>query len=411
MATIVYSGLGIAGDWSDPDNWNGGEAPGTADLAQITNGTSNTFGGDISVNSIMIINGGTDTFTGSVTTAGAGSCQGLMVCVGSTMVFVPGSSLTDGGVFLVGVDAAGGFIADGTSALATTIESDTATIGAQDTGVGTVTIDDASWTTAKSLIVGKAGTGTLNVLDGGAVTVGGSFAMALENGSTGTVTLSSGGLLTVDGAASIGGGDASKPLGAGTLTVDAGSTFDVKDSMAAGYGATLDLAGGTVSAGDTSGHLSISAGGKVVGDGTLTTRAGGWISDSGIIAATGGTLTIDASVAGTGKILVGDDSTVAITGKALLTAKFDFIGADSTLSLAHGAIVKSSLTGFTFSDHIEMAGIDKAVWDGAKQTLVLSDAGKAVDALHLVGSYAADVFTVTQSGGIGVITLHAASTP
>jgi T5SS/PEP-CTERM-associated repeat protein len=320
MATMTFTGGGVAGNWADPKNWKGGVAPGTKDLAQIIGGASSTVNGAVSVNAIMIINGGTDTFTGSVTTAGVGNCQGFMVCVGSTAVFAAGSSLSDGGVLQIGVGGVGGFVADGSTTRATTIHSKTSTIGKLAAGVGTVTIDRATWTTDGAMLVGALGTGTLNVLDSGHVTVGGNFAMGFETGAVGHATLTSGGMITVAGGASIGGGDAAAPLGTATLTVNAGSTFDVQNWMSVSDGSTVTLAGGTVSAGDKTGGLTIQAGGQLIGHGTVVARAGAWINDSGSIEAKGGVLQIDAKVTGQGIIQIDANSTVAITGASLMTS-------------------------------------------------------------------------------------------
>jgi T5SS/PEP-CTERM-associated repeat protein len=406
MATIVYTGGGIVGDWADPKNWKGDKAPGPADNVQILGGASMPVNGTISANAIMIIDGGTDTFTGAVKTAGIGNCQGFMVCVGSTAVFAAGSSLTDGGVFQIGVGGIGGFVANGTSALATTIHSNTGTIGKLAAGVGTVTLNDASWATTNSLVVGAFGTGTLNVESGSHVTVGTNFAMGFETGAMGTATLSAGAVITVDGGASIGGGDSAAPLGNGALDVGAGSTFDVQNWMRVSGGSTVNLAGGTVSAGDKTGGLTVEAGGQVTGAGTITLRTGAWVTDDGTIEAKGGVLHINASVTGQGAIQIDANSTVAISGKSLLLPSLSFSGAGATVVLATAATVNSTITGFTFGDQIEMAGIDKAVWSSTTQTLKLSDAGKTVDSLHLTGSYATDVFSVAQTGSLGVITLH-----
>jgi T5SS/PEP-CTERM-associated repeat protein len=408
MAKTTYIGAGIAGDWADPANWKSDIAPGVTDNVQILNGASMAINGTVSVNAIMIINGGTDTFTGSVSTAGVGNCQGFMVCVGSTAVLAPGASLNDGGVFQIGVGGVGGFIANGTTAAATTVHSLTGTIGKLAAGVGTVTINDADWTTKDSLVVGALGVGTLDVQSGGQVTVGTNLAMGLETGAVGNATLSSGGMMTVDGSASIGGGDKASPLGTATLTVDPGSTFDVHGGMSVSDGSKVILNGGTVSVGDHSGSLMVQPGGQIIGHGTLAGRTGAWINDSGTIEASGGTLTINASMTGQGAILIDANSTAAITGKSLLMPRITFSGANATLSLANAANVNSDISGFTVGDQIDMPGIDKAVWNSLTQTLQLSDAGHVVDTLHLSGSYGSDIFSVAHTGTLGVITMHTA---
>ncbi len=84
-------------------------------------------------------------------------------------------------------------------------------------------------------------------------------------------------------------------------------------------------------------------------------------------------------------------------------------GTGETLSLSSGADVKSIISGFRIGDQIEIGGIDNAVWSSSTDMLTLSDAGKTVGTLHFAGNYSNDVFSVTHTGSLGVITLHTAS--
>ena len=465
-----------------------------------------------------------------------------MVCVGSTVVFAPGSSLHDGGdaaslngggVLQVGVGGVGTLIATGTAALATTINSNNATIGVRAAGAGTVTINDATWTTNFYLTIGALGTGTLNVEAGGKIALGTSlwvgenagsagtlnvasgglvstgtdlyvscaagasgavtlssgaamtvagdaaigsgtvtspqgtgrltvdagatfqvgnrlsvnggatvhvaggtvsagslyvgmtgagslnvdagshveiskfFTMGSEPGAAGTATLFSGSTVTVNGSASIGAGNAASPSGTGSLTVDGTSTFTAQGSLSVANGSSIDLAGGTVSAAMASGNVTVEAGGQISGYGTLATRDGGSLIDNGEIVAAGGTLELDAKLTGTGSVIINPDSTVAITGASLLMPTLTFMsGTNETLSLAAAAKVQSTISGFSIGDQIEMAGINSAVWSSTADTLTLGAAGKTVSTLHLAGNYSGDVFSLTHTAGLGVITLH-----
>jgi deoxyribose-phosphate aldolase len=82
-----------------------------------------------------------------------------------------------------------------------------------------------------------------------------------------------------------------------------------------------------------------------------------------------------------------------------------FIGAGGTLALAHGATVTAPIAGFAIGDIISMAGVDAISFKASTGVLTLSDAGTTVTKLHLAGSFAGDVFGVSQSGGVGVISL------
>jgi fibronectin-binding autotransporter adhesin len=362
VATINYSGGGIAGDWADPNNWAGGKVPAITDKALVLGGTSMTVGGPVSVNAIMVIEGGTDTFTGAVTTAGVGNCEGLMVCVGSTVVFAPGSSLKDGGdaasfpgggVLQVGVGGIGNFVADGSSTLATTITSNDGTIGKLAAGIGTVTLNDSSWTTAEVLQVGLAGQGTLNVESGGKVTVGSSLVAGDETGSVGTLNVASGGQVKVADSLIVGG--------------ETGST------------GTLDVAGGTVSAAtldvsiygtgtlnvDAGSHINVAShfeiGSNVRGVGTATLFSGSTVTVAGsasIGSETMGsplgtaTLTIEGTSSFTAQnfLAVSDGSTVAMAGGMLsagLTTGNVGVAAGSQIA-GYGTL--ATRTGGTFMD-------------------------------------------------------------
>jgi fibronectin-binding autotransporter adhesin len=220
------------------------------------------------------------------------------------------------------------------------------------------------------------------------------------------VTLTSGRRLTVGSFARIGDAGAHSS-GSATVAVDTGSVFDVKQSLCVFSGGTVALNGGSVSGADTSGTVDVAAGGSISGHGVLSVGDGTTLIDYGSVTATGGTLEIGASILGVGALHIDAGSTAKIDGSSVSLASIAFDGPGGTLSLATGAAVTSSITGFTFGDQISMAGVDKAVWSAAKGTLTLTDQGHAVDTLHLGGSYAGDLFDVQQSHNGTVITLHA----
>jgi T5SS/PEP-CTERM-associated repeat protein len=410
MATMTYSGGGLTGNWSDPLNWSGGVAPGITDTALVHGGPGTTVTSTVSVSNIMLIGGETVTFDNTVNTYGLGACTGFMVCINSTAVFAPGSTLNDaGGALLVGVGGVGGFVAQGTASQATIIHSNNATIGKSAIASGTVTIDGATWNNDKVVFLGYMGQGALNVLNGGQVNIAGNLAMGFAAGAVGQATLSSGGTITVMGAAALGGGDPNTPFGTSLLTVNAGSLFDVKNLARVETGSAIHMAGGTVSVGDTSAWMTVFAGAQISGFGTVTTRAGGQMDNEGTIKATGGTLQINGVAFGQGTMQIGDHSTIAITAGSLYQSSIAFSGVDANLALAHGTVVKAEIDGFTTGDTISMAGIDHATWSSVAQSLTLSSAGHIVDTLHVAGSYAGDVFNVSQVNGVGVISVSSPS--
>ena len=107
MATMIYTGAGNTANWSDPNNWKRGVAPGAADTARLEGGAASVVTAPVAVNSIMLLGPQSVTFNGRVQTYGVGACKGLMVCDGGIATFAAGSALVDGRVLQVGVNAVG----------------------------------------------------------------------------------------------------------------------------------------------------------------------------------------------------------------------------------------------------------------------------------------------------------------
>jgi T5SS/PEP-CTERM-associated repeat protein len=346
------------------------------------------------------------TFDTAVTTYGVGACKGLMVCQGGTMTFAPGASLTDGGVLQAGLDATGTIIAKGTAADPTTLQAERTSLGKQDGGDGFMTIDRATLTNSAALVVGQAGEGTLTVADGGQVRTA-SLTLGLDAGASGSIDLSSGATLSVSGNAEIGGWSHGAATGVGAVTVGGGSLLRAAGALAVDPGSSLVLAGGAVTGGAATGGIDIRAGGSVGGEGSLATRSNGWLTVDGTVTATGGELDLTGELNGTGSLVIGDGSTIAINSTFVTTSTISFAGSDATLDLVQGASVGSALTGFTIGDAIRMSGVTAATWNAATDMLTLSGgSGQTVDRLHLIGSYAADQFMVTQQNGVGLIALQ-----
>jgi T5SS/PEP-CTERM-associated repeat protein len=407
--TIEFSGKGQPGDLLDPKNWDGGVVPGIDDSALITINVGAPVSGIFSVNNLMLLGKESISFTGTVNTAGVGDCQGVMICEGAVATFTPGAILNDGGVLIVGNDAAGALVAQGSGTTHSVLSSVTANIGKQDAGVGTVTIDDGSWTNSGHVYVGDSGTGTLNVIDNGVVIVGGDMAMAASSGSDGTMTIASGGSVTVAGVLQVGG--PANYSGGAAVSVGVGSGLTVDHGLEVGTGSKLTLKGGTVTGGATTGSIGTEAGGLLAGAGvisgygTLTTRAGAVVNDDGIIRASGGSLAVNGNVTGEGVIQIAANSVANLTGASLTLAGIAFIDADATLSLAQGAKVSAAISGFAIGDIIQMAKVDAVSFNATTGSLTLSDLGKTVDSLHMVGSFAGDTFGVSQTTAGAAITL------
>jgi len=400
--TITFSGKGLAGDLADPRNWAGGVVPGIADTALIKINVGAPIGGTFAVNNMMLLGTEKITFTGTLDTAGVGACQGLMVCDGAEAVFAPGAVLNDGNAFIVGNDAVGTLLAQGSGATHSVINSVSANIGKQDAGVGVVTIDDGVWINSGRALIGDAGVGTVNVIDKGSVTIGGEIVMAASLGSSGTLNIASGGAVTGTGALQEGGtgkGDA-------VINVGSASSLTVGTTLTVGSGSAIDLAGGTVTAGVTAGGIRLLAGGTMSGFGTLADADGVPIGDSGVIRATGGTLTVAGNVDGSGAVQIAANSSAVLTGASLRMASIAFIGPDATLSLAHGSTVTAAISGFAIGDMIAIGSVDAVSFAAATGILTLSENNAQVETLHLAGSFSGEMFAVHQSAGHAIITLQ-----
>jgi T5SS/PEP-CTERM-associated repeat protein len=173
MATSTFNGQGKIGTWSDPQNWTGQTLPGSTDVALLNGVAPETFTGRVSVGTIMLLGASNVAFDGTVDTSGEGFCRGIMVCNGGTMTFNAGSALNAlAGSLNIGVHAVGSFIANGTAGRPTVVNTADALVGQYAQGVGTVTIDDATWNASGTALIGGDGTGSLDVRDGGLINIG-----------------------------------------------------------------------------------------------------------------------------------------------------------------------------------------------------------------------------------------------
>ncbi len=410
MATKTYTGAGQAGNWTDPSNWAGG-VPGSLDTALVNGGPNQTVTSSMAVGNLMAIGGETLTFTGTVTSYGNGPCTGVMVCIGSTLDFAPGSTLDDEAKLIVGVAGVGSFVADGTASQQTTINALNVTLGLQTGGSGIMTVDDATVNTG-CIWDGFVGNGSMTITDHGTVNDTGDFVEACTAGNTGSLSLTNGATLNVGGGVIIGGISTTAAAGTATASIGAGSTLDVKGAMHVEAGSTVSLAGGTISSGDSGGYMVVMSGASIKGNGVLTSAApnGGYENDNGMIEASGGTLRVDGTVFGSGAMQIDAGATLAITSQIINPIGITFAGSGSTLDINHGANIQAQLNGFTFGDQIVTSGVSSATWSASNDVLTLYNGSQVVDMLHVLGSYAGDTFQVSQNGSNSIITLQSGST-
>ncbi|WP_210210908.1 beta strand repeat-containing protein, partial [Rhizobium leguminosarum] len=173
--------------------------------------------------------------------------------------------------------------------------ADTGIVGNAAGSAGTVTVDGAgsTWTNSQSLVIGAHGVGILNIQNGGAVTFAGGGDLVLGNFVPGS------GTVTVDGLGSklTGSGKAQVGLnGHGVLTISNGGAVSNGDGVIGSFVSST----GTVTVKDA-GSSWTNSGLLTVGDkgtGTLNIQNGGTVSnaDTGIVgnaADSAGTVTVD----------------------------------------------------------------------------------------------------------------------
>lgn len=243
--------------------------------------------------------------------------------------------------------------------------SDLLEIGRNTTSVSTVTVsgksstDTASSVTTNRITVGNFGTGTLIIKDGATVSGGGNVSVGLSKDSNGTLTVSGSGsklALTTGGSLYIGNN------GTGNATVSAGGVIEVPDDIYLGYhNPTSD----SVSASTGVGTLLVTGAGSSVsatrlevgrsGTGTLTLADGGAVTvNSGT-----GTLDIAKSSGSTGTLIIGAAAgSDAVAAGTLNAATVAFGSALTGSETSTGKIVFNITdTDYTFNKTITGAGV------------------------------------------------------
>jgi fibronectin-binding autotransporter adhesin len=407
MPTTVFNGQGQVGNWNDTLNWAGHVLPGSTAIALLNGIGPETFSGPISVGTIMLLGTSSVAFNGTVNTSGEGFCRGIMVCNGGTMTFNAGSTLNDlAGSLNIGVHAVGSFTAKGTAGSPTVINTAHALVGQFAQGVGTITIDDATWNASGLAVIGDAGTGSLDVRDGGQVNIGGNLSVAARDGSVGNITVEAGSTMTVAGNAGLGGLLADQSYGTATVTINAGGTLNIGHSLVERANSSIVLKGGAVNLGTSGqGGMALQSGGSISGYGTLSS-ANNLLSDAGVIKAQGGTLEINSNVGGAGNIDIANNSTVKLDGSVHVSV-IDFTGTNGSLELQGVAPFTSQISDFAAGDKIVFdTMIDSVKWQPGSGSLALSSGGHVVETLHLGGIATNAMFDLHTVAGSSIITLH-----
>lgn len=371
---------GGTGDWFDTGNWTDGSVPTGTDVVEIDAGeaqveATGAISRDLQVGRFA---------TASLTISGSGALTSEAIQLGTFIgsagtVTVTGSgSSWDGRLLLIGNGGTGSLTVSGGGS----VTNSSIRIGGDTTGIGTLTVtgSGSSWTGTASLTIGAAGRGTLDLLDGGVVSVGTTLTIARDASSSGNVKVGSGGAAGILDAATVTGG-----AGAATLdfdhdeavyfftrdgTVD-GDAIAITGSVAVnhlGSGTTV-LTGSNSYSGTTTisaGTLSVATDGNL-GTGTVT-LAGGTLAvtgttaidnpvtlgvGGGTVSASGADSSLTGTLSGAGTLTKAGPGTLTLSGTGghsggtavsagILTVNGALTDAANAVSVASGAALAGS---------------------------------------------------------------------
>ena len=217
-----------------------------------------------------------------------------------------------------------------------TMLSNIAHIGYNVGVAGTVTVNGtgSAWSNSSDLLVGSYGSGTLDILNGGAVTCGASVNIGKETGSTGTMTVDASNLTA---SSNLVAGE----YGTGTLTIQNGANVSSNQGRIAYRDGSNGMALISNATWTNSGNFMVGVIGTSTGE--LTINAGGQVSNIG-----GGAIAYDTNAKGT----------VTVTGSGSQWNIGDYfqVGRKGTaiLNITDGAAV--NVTGSSESRIAEYAG-------------------------------------------------------
>ena len=339
-----------------PALWVNGPSAADTPTFRLTNGATTTLQG---LRAGTTGHGAVEILSGSSMTTSGSSANVYIGCeVGSTgSVLVSGthSQLIGEDNTYVGVQGAGTLRIENGGA----VTSNYGVVGGLNTdATGEVTVSGAGsqWTINGALIVGRTGTGTLDVQGGGRVNVDSYAVVDSGTGCTGQVTVSGAGSQLTSQYLTIG------YRGTGSLTVEDGGV--VTTNGYAGIGTSSTGVGAVTVAGPGAQWTIIDP--LVVGpsgSGTLDVQAGGWVnanSDACVAIATGstgqvtvggagaqldvgGSLYVGSSGAsGTGSFTVNSGATVTVGGSTIVGNTSS--GGTGTLAVHGGSFTTHNLT-------------------------------------------------------------------
>lgn len=296
-------------------------------------------------------------------------------------------------------------------------------------GVGIATVSGAGsqWVNTGFLIVGDEGEGTLHVLAGGKVTsADGTEVPSTSRVSAVAAGAGSSGTVTIDGTGSlweVTGDFALAPAGTGSVTLTDGGALSVTGSLTIGANGTLNFGtgatAGTLSAGgianggtlafNNTGELTLGA--AISGNGALTKAGAGTVlltgtsSFIGLTTINGGQLRVNGTLPGAiavnaGGILGGSGSTGAVSiasgGRIAPGNSIDTLTVASAY-FAAGSVLEVEIDDAGNADLLQVTGA--ATINAGASVFVVPEAGS-----YAVGSSYLILDAATRSGAFGSVT-------
>jgi T5SS/PEP-CTERM-associated repeat protein len=389
-SVVIGETLGISGSMTVTDDGT------SVEIQDLTVGEAGTGSLTVKAGGTLLVDGTADVGADAI-----GAIQKLTLDTGGTMSVT--GDLTLGTAAVASVSIKGGAQLAGDSNVVLGDEAGGA--------AGVVTVSGTSGPpdnpTASglgyglTLTIGNNGIGKLTISNGGLVapTPGGTgdIEVAAQTGGQGTIALSGSGSALRGTTLSLG-GTSDAAGGLGKLSIGTGTDVTISDDAHLWNEASVTLSGGDFSVGTA----TVDKGASISGKGSLS----GSITDNGIISASGGTLEVRDTVAGSGSLNINSGATLDLI-KGADGVKIQFKGTQDTLQIEDAADIGSTISGFTFTDTIELAGLTATSAEDTNGTLDVFDGTSLIASFNVSGNYKGAGFDVASNAQGSTITLDA----
>ena len=398
VGTLSVQSGGVVSDTLDSVIGSLSGSAGTA----LVDGTSSIWGVQ---GTLTVGDAGAGALTVGVVSGGAINSTGLVVgnSVGGSGTVVVGHNgrWSDTGGLVVGEAGTGSLEIDTSPGF--NVANDIV-VGDAASGVGTINITTSLSTFhgAAGIVVGKAGTGTFLLGTGAAVSSPGNVDIGVAAGSRGTLQVNNGSL-TVTSA------DLRAGI-AGTAIVNIGTgAIRVSGSLAAGAPgagiATITLGGGTLQAT----NITIDTASSLSGRGNITFTGIG--DNEGLISAAGGTLKVNGVISGGGTLLVSGGAELDLGSSVAPTDKIVFQSSASAevLGLSAPNAIASVIQGFRANATIDLLTVAHTLsqtytYNAPSHLLTVSDNSITQATLTLDSGNPFLTFNLNAAGGGTAIT-------